>query len=81
VHYDHELPTADLCDGDHAGHCRIRRRSQQPIILAGFAGPRLDIGRGSAFERHADEVAVSPDQTTIVASAKFIEGQFEILRL
>jgi hypothetical protein len=26
VHY--ELLAADLCDGDHAGHSRIRRRSQ-----------------------------------------------------
>ena len=34
----------------------------------------------SAFERHTDEVAIAPDQTTIAASAKFIEGQFEIQR-
>ena len=37
-------------------------------------------GRVLAFERHTDEVAIAPDQTTIAASAKFIEGQFEIQR-
>jgi hypothetical protein len=59
--------------------------SPQKPVVNNFRWLRGEPGSGrtrtvSAFERQTDEVAIAPDQTAIAATAKFIEGQFEIQR-
>jgi len=45
--------------------------------------PQLDCRvhtRLSAFERYADEVALSPDKATVASCAKFVEAQLKVQR-
>ena len=58
---------------------RVRCGSQRPVIFA-LASRTRSYTCLSAFERYADEVALSPDKATVPSCAKFVERQFKLQR-